>query len=94
MIELTPKAASDYSKIGVNVNRNEFYPEAMESYDRGNNKIKTAQYTFKKTDNYWNSSDVEMTNLKTGRKTSMQMSYIKYDTGLTDDDFTVRKLKQ
>jgi len=94
VIELTPKAASDYSKILVNVNKNDFYPVSMEFYDRGNNKIKTAQYTFKKIGNYWNSSDVEMTNLKTGRKTSMQMSDIKYDTGLTDDDFTVRKLKQ
>lgn len=94
VIELTPKAASDYSRIVVNVNKNDFYPESMEFYDRGNNKIKTAQYTFTKVGKYWNSSDVEMTNLKTGRKTSMQMSDIKYDTGLTDDDFTVRKLKQ
>jgi outer membrane lipoprotein-sorting protein len=66
----------------------------MEFFDRGNNKIKTAKYTFKKIGNYWNSSEIEMTNLRTGRKTSMQMSDIKYDTGLTDDDFTVRKLKQ
>jgi outer membrane lipoprotein-sorting protein len=94
VIELTPKAASDYSRIVVNVNKNDFYPESMEFYDRGNNKVKTAQYTFKKIGKYWNSSNVEMTNLKTGRKTSMQMSDIKYDTGLTDDDFTVRKLKQ
>jgi len=94
VIELTPKAASDYSKIIVNVNKNDYYPESMEFYDRGNNKIKTARYTFIRVGKYWNSSRVDMTNLKTGRKTSMQMSDIKYDTGLTDDDFTVRKLKQ
>jgi outer membrane lipoprotein-sorting protein len=94
VIELTPKAASDYSRIVVNVNNKEYYPESMDFYDRGNNKIKTAKYTFKKIGNYWNSSNVEMTNLKTGRKTSMQMSDISYDSGLTDDDFTIRKLKQ
>jgi len=94
VLRLTPKKASDYSKIIVNINKTEYYPESMEFYDRGNNKIKTALYTFKKVGKYWNSSEVEMTNLKTNRITKMQMSDISYDTGLTDDDFTVRKLKQ
>jgi outer membrane lipoprotein-sorting protein len=93
-IELTPKTESDYSRIIVNINSTEYYPETMEFYDRGNNKIKTANYLFKKIGKYWNSSEVEMTNLKTGRKTSMQMSDISYDSGMTDDDFTIRKLKQ
>jgi len=35
-----------------------------------------------------------MTDLKKNHKTKMQMSDVKYDTGLVDDDFTVRKLKQ
>ncbi len=94
VIELTPKAESDYSKIVINVNDKEFFPESMEFYDRGNNKTKTARYTFKKVDKYWNASEVEMTNLRSGRITSMQMSDVRYDTGLTDDDFTIRKLKQ
>jgi outer membrane lipoprotein-sorting protein len=94
ILELTPKSASDYSRIVVNINKTDYYPESMEFYDKGNNKIKTAKYTFKKIGNYWNSSEVEMTNLKTSRKTKMQMSEVKYDIGLNDDDFTVRKLKQ
>ncbi len=94
VIELTPKAVSDYSRIVVKINIKEFYPESMEFYDRANNKIKTAKYTFQKIGNYWNASDVLMTNLRTGRKTNMQMSDIRYDTGLTDEDFTIRKLKQ
>lgn len=93
-VEMTPKVPSDYSKIIVNINRTDYYPESMEFYDKGNNKIKTAQYTLKKIGSYWNTSEVEMTNLKTSRKTKMQMSDVKYDSGLTDDDFTVRKLKQ
>lgn len=93
-LELTPKGPSDYSKIVVQVNQTEYYPESMEYYDRGNKKVKTAKYTFKKIGKYWNAREVEMTNLKSGRVTSMQMSDVRYDTGLTDDDFTVRKLKQ
>jgi outer membrane lipoprotein-sorting protein len=94
VLELTPKGRSDYSKIIVNVNKTHYYPEIMEYYDRGNSKIKVAKYTFKKVGNYWNALEIEMTNLKKDHKTKMQMTNVKYDTGLTDDDFTVRKLKQ
>ena len=94
VLELTPKGQSDYSKIIVNVNKTNFYPESMEYYDKGNTKIKDAKYTFKKIGNYWNAQEIEMTDLKKNHKTKMQMSDVKYDQGLTDDDFTVRKLKQ
>jgi len=66
----------------------------MEYYDKSNTKVKEAKYTFKKVGNYWNPAEIEMTDLKKNHKTKMQMSDVKYDTGLTDDDFTVRKLKQ
>ena len=94
ILELTPKAQSDYSKLIVGVNKTNFYPETMEYFDKGNNKIKEAKYTFKKVGNYWNASEIEMTDIKKNHKTKMQMSDVKYDQGLTDDDFTVRKLKQ
>jgi len=94
VLKLTPKGISDYSKIIVNVNKNNYYPERMEYYDKGNKKIKEAKYTFEKVGNYWNASEIEMTNLRKNHTTKMQMSNVKYDTGLTDDDFTVRKLKR
>ena len=94
VLELTPKGQSDYSKIIVNVNKTNFYPESMEYYDKGNTKIKEAKYTFKKVGNYWNASEIEMSDLKKNHKTKMQMSDVKYDQGLTDDDFSVRKLKK
>ncbi len=94
VLELTPKGRSDYSKIIVNINRTDFYPELMEYYDKGNTKIKVAKYTFKKVGNFWNATEIEMTNLKKNHRTKMQMSDVKYNTGLTDDEFTVRKLKQ
>ena len=94
VLELTPKGQSDYSKLIVNINKTNYYPESMEYYDKGNTKIKEAKYTFKKVGNYWNASEIEMSDLKKNHKTKMQMSDVKYDQGLTDDDFSVRKLKQ
>lgn len=94
VLELTPKSTSDYSKIIVNINKTNYYPESMDYYDKGNNKIKAATYTFKKLGNYWSASEIEMTDLKKNHKTKMQMSDVKYDTGLTDNDFTIQKLKQ
>lgn len=94
VLELRPKGRSDYSKIIVNVNKNNYYPELMEFYDKGNRKSKEAKYTFIKIGKYWNASEIEMTDLKKNHTTKMQMSNVKYDTGLTDDDFTVRKLKR
>ena len=94
LLELTPKAQSDYSKIVVSINKTNFYPELMDYYDKGNTKIKSAKYVFNKIGNYWNAQEIEMTDFKKNHKTKMQMSDVKYDTGLTDDDFTVRKLIQ
>jgi outer membrane lipoprotein-sorting protein len=94
VLELTPKGRSDYSKVVVSVNKEHYYPVLMEYYDRGGNKVKQAKYTFKKIGNYWNAEEIEMTDLKKNHKTKMQMSDVKYDTGLSDDEFTVRKLTQ
>jgi outer membrane lipoprotein-sorting protein len=94
VLKLTPKGASDYSKIIASVNQSNYYPELMEYYDKGNNKIKEAKYTFEKKGKYWSTSEIEMTDLKKSHRTRMQMSDVKYDTGLSDDEFTVRKLKQ
>ncbi len=94
VLELTPKGKSDYSKVIAHINKTNYYPEKMEYYDKAGNKIKEAKYTFKKIGNYWNAAEIEMTDLKKNHTTKMQMSDVKYDTGLTDDDFTVRKFKQ
>jgi len=94
VMELIPKGNSDYSKLIITINKGNYYPVAMEYYDRGGNKVKVATYNFQKIGNYWNTSEVEMTDLKKNHRTIMKMSNVKYDTGLTDDEFTVRKLIQ
>jgi len=93
-LELTPKGRSDYSKVIVTIDKEHYYPMLMEYYDKGGNKVKQAKYTFKKIGNYWNAAEIEMADLKKNHTTKMQMSDVKYDTGLSDDEFTVRKLTQ
>ncbi len=94
VLELTPKGRSDYAKVVAHINKEHYYPMLMEYYDRGGIKVKEANYMFKKIGNYWNAAEIEMTDLKKNHKTKMQMSDVKYDTGLSDDEFTVRKLVQ
>ena len=94
VLELIPKGRSDYSKIIAHIHRTNYYPEYMEYYDRGNTKVKEATYTFKKAGNYWNATEIEMKNVMKNHITKMQTSDVTYDSGLSDDEFTVRKLKQ
>ncbi len=95
VLELTPMSPkSTYSKLIVKVHKTNYYPTTMEYFDRGKKKIKEAVYQFTKIENYWNAAEIKMTDLKKNHVTKMLMSNVKYDQGLSDDVFTVRKLKQ
>jgi len=95
VVELIPTSKkSSYSKVIAKLDKTNYYPTYMEFYDKGNHKIKTATYKFEKIGKYWNAKEITMVDLKKNHKTIMKMSNVKYDTGLTDGDFTVRKLKQ
>jgi outer membrane lipoprotein-sorting protein len=95
VLELTPMSPkSTYSKLIVKVHKTNYYPVTMEYYNKGNKKTKDAIYKFKKIGKYWNAEEIIMTDIKKKHKTKMIMSDVKYDTGLTDEDFSVRKLKQ
>jgi len=95
VLELIPKSKkSAYSKIIISINKQYYYPVKMEYYDKGKRKTKVADYTFKKIGNYWNASEIVMKDLKRNHTTKMIMSNVKYNTGLTDNDFTLRKLQE
>jgi len=95
VVELKPKSQkSSYSKVIVKLDKVNYYPTYMEFYDKGNRKIKEATYQFEKIGKYWNAKKIVMKDLKKNHTTKMIMSNVNYDTGLTDEDFTVRKLKQ
>ncbi len=94
-LELTPVSPkSAYARVIIWVDKENYYPHKADYYDRGNNKVKTAVYQFEKIGKYWNAREILMTDLRRHHKTKMVMAEVKYDQGFTNDDFTVRKLKQ
>ena len=97
LIELTPKAniKTDYSKLLITISKSNYYPTKIEYYDKAGRKIKELNNKeIEKVDGYWVSKEMTMTDLKKNHKTKMILSDVKYDIGFSDDEFTVRKLKQ
>ncbi|MCK4639000.1 MAG: outer membrane lipoprotein-sorting protein [Bacteroidales bacterium] len=97
LLELTPKAniKTDYSKLIVTINKSNYYPSKIEYYDKTGRKIKELNNKeIEKIDGYWVSKEMTMTDLKKNHKTKMIITTVSYDNNLSDDEFTVRKLKQ
>ena len=95
VLELIPMSKkSAYSKLIVKIHKTNYYPTAMDYYDKGKRKAKEATYEFEKIGEYWNAKEIKITDLKKKHTTKMLMSDVKYDQGLSDDEFTVMKLKQ
>jgi len=95
VLELSPiSKKSEYSKLIAKIHKTNYYPTFIEYYDKGGKKIKEATFKFEKIGKYWNNKEIVMTDLKKNHKTKMIKTGVQFDIGLTDDDFTVRKLKQ
>ena len=95
VLELIPVSKkSEYSKLIAKIHKTNYYPTFIEYYDKGGKKIKEATFKFKKIGKYWNNKEILMIDLKKNHKTKMIKTDVQFDIGLTDDDFTVRKLKQ
>ena len=78
----------------MKINKQNFYPVINEYYDRSGRKMKEAIYSFEKVGNYWSSKEILMKDIIRNHSTKMIVSDVIYDQGITDDEFTVRKLKQ
>ena len=95
VLELTPiSKKSPYSKVIMKVHKTHYYPISAEFYDKGNKKVKEGTSVYKKIGKYWNAEKMTMKDLKKNHTTIMTMSGVKYDQNLSDEEFTVRKLKQ
>ena len=95
-LKLVPKPGTktDISKQVMKINKQDFYPITAEYYDRGGKKFKEATYQYEKVGNYWSSKEILMKDLKRNHSTKMIVSDVIYDQGLSDDEFSVRRLKQ
>ncbi len=95
VLELIPfSKESDYSKLIAKVNKTNYCPIEIKYYDRRGNEIKLATFKFEKIGKYWNNKEIVMHDLKAKSNTKIIKYDIKFDVGLSDDEFTVRKLKQ
>ncbi len=93
VLELTPKERSQYSKAILTVNK-DYLPVQVEFYNRGNKKAKVLTFNFVKSGNYWYAKTMTAKDLKTKHSTKMEVLSTKFDTGLSDDIFSVRFMKQ
>lgn len=94
LLELTPKSEkSKYSKIELYLNKEINYPQKMVYFDTRGNIYKIATYSYTNLGNYWYASEVVMTDLKKAHSTKIRMTEVAFDQGLSNDEFTMEKLK-
>ncbi len=95
VLELKPKSnyKSQYSKILLYADKTNHYPVKQEYFDRGGKKVKVGNTDFEKVGKYWHAKKVTLKDLKTNHTTILESTKVKYDTNLSDNEFTVRKLK-
>ncbi len=93
IIEMVPvNEKSDYSKIVLTLDKQQFTPRKMEYYSRGGTKFKEASYIYNKSGDYLYAEQVIMANLKKQHMTKIQFTRILFNQGLSDDLFTVENL--
>lgn len=95
VLELTPKpgVVTDYSKLIMYCRTTDCYPVKVEHYDKGGKLYKTLVASkIEKVGKYTIAKETVLTDHRTGSKTKMIITDIKYDQGLSDDKFTEREL--
>lgn len=92
LIPITGK--SNYSKIILRVNKTNGYPIWMKFYNVQGRMFKEATYKFEKAGKYWNAKEIVMKDLEKNHSTTIKLSDIKFDQGLSDDLFKVENMKK
>jgi len=92
-LELTPKSKkSDYSKILLSLDKSNYFPLKMDFYDKQGTLYKVATYKYVKKGKYWYAEEVLMKDLKKNHSTKIVLTDLKFDQGISDDEFQVEKL--
>lgn len=96
-LELKPKTAADsqYGKLLMTVDLERYLPTRVQFFDKKGTLWKEMeQQDIKKIKKHWVPQTVSMKDHKKKHSTVIEMSDIKFDTGLKDKDFSKRKLKR
>jgi len=97
ILELIPQKGvkTDYSKLIMRVRTDNFYPEKIEHYNKGNKLFKVMlRKNIEKVDGYWISRETEMEDLKAEHKTRMIIEEVKFNSLFPGDRFSKRYLSR
>jgi outer membrane lipoprotein-sorting protein len=97
VIELRPRPAAeaDYARIVMTVDRASNVPTTIEYYDaKGAAYKRLESRSVEKSGAYWIAREREMTDLRTGHRSVFAVTSVQFDTGIKDDEFTVRSLER
>jgi outer membrane lipoprotein-sorting protein len=95
ILELTPKSKkTKYSKIILTMDKTNYYPIKMEYFNNSNKYFKLATYNYVKQNKYWYAKEVIMESVLKEHSTSILLTEVKFDQGISDDVFTIEYLKQ
>ncbi|MCX7039731.1 MAG: outer membrane lipoprotein-sorting protein [Spirochaetes bacterium] len=97
VIALAPRqaGASEYSKLIMWVRKDSFVPIVVEFYDaKGVLSRRMRSERVEKVGRYWVAREREMENIARGHKSTMIVTSLKFDSGLSDDMFTTRALER
>ena len=94
LLELLPREnKTTYTKIIISLNKEHGYPVKIAYFDKDNIYQKLATYKYEKEGPYWYAQEILMTDLQKNHSTKIIIKDIKFDQGLTNDEFEVDKLK-
>jgi len=96
VIALRPKKDDvAYARIQVWLDRDKLVARRMDFFDKDDALIKSLRFQgIEDIGSYPTPRVLEMSNLKSGSRTRIEASDVKYDTGLSDDFFTQRYLER
>lgn len=78
--------------IVVHINKEHYYPEQFDFYDKNDQLVKKSVYHHIEVNGFWVADTVSMENLKKSHKTTLYMTDIKINQGLKDELFTVENM--
>ena len=97
MIERIPlDPYSGYTKHLVWIDKENYLIQKIELFDRKSNHLKSQFFKgYKKYLNkFWRPNEIEMINHQNGKSTILFFEEMRFQTGLTEEDFTQNSLKR
>lgn len=96
VLELIAQAQeTSYGKLGMWVSQRTFLPRRIEYYDNDGELLKVlSTYEVRETQGRWVAGKMEMENVQTGTKTTLEVTDVQFQVDINDDIFTTRNLER